>query len=167
MLWTGFLAFVAWTMIVLALSAVPGAFVPGADVAMGHAASRSAVWQTQGQVHHASVSAVLTFGSSLLLGWVWLLTAGLAYVVRPDGIAARAFARWATLVATMLITICDFHTTRRLVPAYFMAYALMQSALLEFVLYSNLRRTGRFATSPFEAAMGELGGFCAAVRLGC
>ena len=143
-MWVGFFVFVAWTMIVLASASSPGELAAQTasvtlDQAVAGVDPKGDAWSGQVMVRSRSVSVLLLFGSSLLLGWVWLLTAGLAYVVRTDGIAARAFARWAALVATLLITICDFHTSRRLLPAYFLAYALMQSALLEFVLFFPVR----------------------------
>ena len=143
-MWVAFFVFVAWTMIVLASASSPGELAAQTasvtlDQAVAGVDPKGDAWSGQVTVRSRSVSVLLLFGSSLLLGWVWLLTAGLAYVVRTDGIAARAFARWAALVATLLITICDFHTSRRLLPAYFLAYALMQSALLEFVLFFPVR----------------------------
>jgi hypothetical protein len=141
-LWVGFLLFVIWTLTVLALSSEP--------VRSGHTSSFPALpvdnvlvqlsprwlaWGPATPTRAASLPALLGFGSSILLGWVWLLTAGLAYVVRPDGVAARAFTRWAALLSTLLIGASDFHAGQRLVPVYFIAFALMQSALLEFVLY--------------------------------
>ena len=143
-MWVGFFVFAAWTMIVLASASSPGelaaqtASIP-VDQATTEVARTGDAWSAQAVARSSSVSALLLFGSSVLLGWVWLLTAGLAYVVRTDGIAARAFSRWAALVATLLITICDLHTSRRLLPASVFAFALIQSALLEFVLVFPVR----------------------------
>lgn len=132
-LWMSFSVFVLWTMLVLALSA--GAPQADAGLEIGRGWTGGALWPGPSGAERGSAALLLLCGSSVLLGWVWLLTGGLAYVIRPDGIAARAFSRWAGLVAMMLITICDFHASRRLLPAYFVAFALLQSELLEFVLF--------------------------------
>lgn len=145
-LWIGFVVYVLWTMVVLGLSALPGpsgvGSVPSDAFGIVDSATTAGpnpvkweVWSRESPIRAPSATSMLLFGCSLLLGWVWLLTSGLAHIVRPDGVAARAFSRWAALVATMLITICDLHTSRRLVPVYLVSYALMQSALLEFVFF--------------------------------
>ena len=141
-LWVGFLLFVIWTLTVLALSSEPSSSLgaaaklfPSSNDLLDRLGPRWLSWGPATPARTASLPALLGFGSSILLGWVWLLTAGLAYVVRPDGVAARAFTRWAALLSTLLIGASDFHAGQRLVPVYFICFALMQSALLEFVLY--------------------------------
>ena len=145
-LWVGFLLFVIWTLTVLALSSEPSSSLgaaaklfPSSNDLLDRLGPRWLSWGPATPARTASLPALLGFGSSILLGWVWLLTAGLAYVVRPDGVAARAFTRWAALLSTLLIGASDFHAGQRLVPVYFICFALMQSALLEFVLFFPVR----------------------------
>jgi signal transduction histidine kinase len=73
-------------------------------------------------------------GSYLMLAWLWLLPAGLSYTVRPTGRAVRVFVRLVMVSAGLLITIFDYHTTRRLVLLNVVFYALLPTALFEFGL---------------------------------
>lgn len=140
-LWAGFLVFILWTMLVLALSSMPSADSTGStvattvDTALHTVSSGWGGWSRKLPVKSHSVGTQLLLGGGLLLGWAWLLTAGLAFVVKPDGIAARAFSRWAALCSMLLITTYELHISRLLTPAYLIAFALSQSAWLEFVLF--------------------------------
>lgn len=73
-------------------------------------------------------------GIYLLLAWVWLCAAGLLYTARPQSRAVGAFVRWVLISATLMLTLFDFHTTRRLVPIALFASACLPSALIEFGL---------------------------------
>ena len=77
---------------------------------------------------------LVLFGAYLLVAWLWLLAAGLSYAVRPEGRAVTVFVRCIVLCATVLLSLFDFHTTRRLVPLYLLAYALLPTAVIEFGL---------------------------------
>lgn len=139
-LWIGFVVFILWTMLVLALSSAPTrAPVSASAIEVDHIVERTAIawtdWSPRLPLRPAKLATQLLLGASLLLGWLWLLTAGLAFVVKPDGVAARAFSRWAALCSLLLITTYELHTTHLLWAAYFVGYALTQSALLEFVLF--------------------------------
>ena len=117
-LWCGFLVFAVWTMVVLGLASQTGERFVFSD----------------GNPLEGRLSTLLLCGGSLLLGWCWLLSAGLAYLVKPDGAAVRSFWRWAVLTGTLLITAYEVHGSRVLWPVYLFSFALMQSALLEFFL---------------------------------
>ncbi len=139
-LWIGFVVFIAWTMLVLAMASAPSPELgPLGAHDIDHLLEKTggswSAWSARLPLRSPKVTTQLLLGGSLLLGWLWLLTAGLAFVVKPDGVAARAFSRWAALCAMLLITTYELHTSHRLWAAYFVAYALTQSALLEFVLY--------------------------------
>lgn len=139
-LWIGFVIFILWTMLVLAMSSTPphaaaNGVLPLRDPALEQGLENWSAWSDRLPIKAQTIGSQLLLGGSLLLGWVWLLTAGLAFVVKPDGIAARAFSRWATLCSLLLITTYELHYSNRLNLAYQIGFALTQSALLEFVLF--------------------------------
>ncbi|HMY58694.1 MAG TPA: hypothetical protein PK472_10585, partial [Pseudomonadota bacterium] len=106
-LWIGFVIFILWTMLVLAMSSTPphaaaNGVLPLRDPALEHGLENWSAWSDRLPIKAQTIWSQLLLGGSLLLGWVWLLTAGLAFVVKPDGIAARAFSRWATLCSLLL-----------------------------------------------------------------
>lgn len=78
---------------------------------------------------------LLLCGGPLVLSWLWLLTAALSYVLRPNGRAVRVFLRWVLLGAVALITGFDAHTTRKLAPLWLAAIALSPMTMLEFGLF--------------------------------
>ncbi len=77
---------------------------------------------------------LLLCGGYLMLAWLWLFAGGLSYTVRPTGGAVGVFVRWVMLSAGLLITLFDYHTTRRLVLFNLLFYSLMPTAILEFGL---------------------------------
>lgn len=133
LLWCGFGVFVAFTMLVLVLSSLP--------VELRTMRAAPDIWfplpNVAQEIPHLSspFHVLLLCGGSLLLGWCWLLAAGLSYVIKPHGLAVRAFARWATMAATLLITAYELHTSQKLWPVFLFIYALMQSSLVEFFLF--------------------------------
>jgi signal transduction histidine kinase len=77
---------------------------------------------------------LLLCGGYLMLAWLWLFAAGLSYTVRPNGGAVGVFVRWVMLSAGLLITIFDYHTSRRLVLLNLLFYSLLPTAIFEFGL---------------------------------
>ena len=73
-------------------------------------------------------------GGYLILAWLWLFAGGLSYTVRPTGSAVGVFVRWVMLSAGLLITLFDYHTTRRLVLFNLLFYSLLPTAIFEFGL---------------------------------
>jgi len=77
---------------------------------------------------------LLLSGGYLVLAWVWLCTAGLLYTVRPQSRAVGALVRWMVILATLLVTIFDSHTTRKLVLFNLLAAACLPASLIELGL---------------------------------
>lgn len=77
---------------------------------------------------------MLFSGVYLLLAWVWLCAAGLLYTARPQSRAVGAFVRWVLISATLLMTLFDLHTTRKMVPIFLVAFACFPAAFVEFGL---------------------------------
>lgn len=77
---------------------------------------------------------MLLSGVYLVLAWVWLCAAGLLYTARPQSRAVGAFVRWVLISATLLMTLFDLHTTRKMVPIFLVAFASLPAAFVEFGL---------------------------------
>ena len=97
-------------------------------VADGHGVERELTLRAE---RLSGVPWLFLMGGYLLVAWIWLLAAGFSHLVRPDSDAVGAFSRWALLNAVLLITVFDFHTSRRLVPLFLLSYALLPAATLE------------------------------------
>ncbi len=76
----------------------------------------------------------LLSGGYVLLAWAWLCAAGLLYTVRPQSRAVGAFVRLVLISTSLLITLFDFHTTRKLVPVTLCALACLPASMIEFGL---------------------------------
>ena len=147
--WSGFSAGLAYPDRVLAVNgqALRLPFGPGLE-ALAEQSARPGTDQVEllvaqsGQLRHVTVRSeelgfwpwLLLCGGYLMLAWLWLFTGGLSYTVRPKGGAVGVFVRWVMLSAGLLITLFDFHTTRRLILFNMLFYALMPTAILEFGL---------------------------------
>lgn len=71
-----------------------------------------------------------SYGAALILSGVLFVGAGVvALGVNPRGQLARAFARFALSAGLFLVTLFDFHTTRALVPLFFLSFAAVPAAL--------------------------------------
>lgn len=77
---------------------------------------------------------LLLSGGYILFAWVWLCAAGLLYTVRPQSRAVGAFVRLVLICATLMLTVFDAHTTRKLLIFIALAAACLPSALIEFGL---------------------------------
>lgn len=120
------------------------ALQPASDAPQGSPATRPLrllIEQTNGfrmvpvQAERIGVPAWLVLcGGYLFLAWVWLGAAGILYTARPQSRAVGSFVRWVLVAAVLLITLFDFHTTRRLVPITLVAYASLPAALIEIGL---------------------------------
>lgn len=73
-------------------------------------------------------------GSLLLIGAMYFGAGLLAIAVSPDGPLARTFAKTATWAGLFLLTIFDYHTTRRLVPLFHLAFAMAPMAFVALAL---------------------------------
>lgn len=77
---------------------------------------------------------LLLSGGYILFAWVWLCAAGLLYTVRPQSRAVGAFVRLVLICATLMLTVFDAHTSRKLLLFIALAAACLPSALIEFGL---------------------------------
>ncbi len=64
-------------------------------------------------------------GGLIAIGALYVLAALIALGASPEGKLARAFAKTALFAACFLFTVFDYHTTRRLVPFFYMAFAML------------------------------------------
>lgn len=75
------------------------------------------------------------FGGGLhLIGIFYVGGALIAVRARPQGKLARTFARFSLLVALFLFTLLDYHTDRRLVSFFLLAFAMAPMAALSLPL---------------------------------
>lgn len=58
----------------------------------------------------------------------------IALAASPRGTLARAFAKTTLVAALFLLTLLDYHTTRRLVPLFLLAFAMLPTRLLVLTL---------------------------------
>ncbi|HEX9621190.1 MAG TPA: ATP-binding protein [Polyangiaceae bacterium] len=71
-----------------------------------------------------------SYGAALILSGALFAGAGVvALGVNPKGQLARAFARFALSTGLFLVTLFDFHTTRVLVPLFYLSFAAVPPAL--------------------------------------
>jgi len=64
-------------------------------------------------------------GGMFLIGFLYVLAALVAFGASPQGKLSRTFAKTTLFAALFLFTLFDYHTTRRLVPLFLLAFAMV------------------------------------------
>lgn len=73
-------------------------------------------------------------GGLILIGALYVVTGVIAFSVRPEGRLARSTAKMTILLGLLFITVFDYHTSRTLVPFFYVAFACVPSALVTLAM---------------------------------
>lgn len=103
-------------------------------------------------------------GGLILIGALYVATGVIAFSVRPEGRLARSTAKMTILLGLLFITVFDYHTSRTLVPFFYVAFACVPSALVTLAMRLP-DEPPWLASRPWIPLLLDLPGFALAIAL--